>query len=141
MYKTIFYLHSGWRWLALLALLIALGYGLWGWLGNKSWSTLSKRIMLIATIVLDIQLILGLTLYVTGAYWSSPLAGPQIAHPLMMILALVVIHVMNVRVKRATPDMHQYRNLAVGTLATLALIVLGIVSLGSVERLFTTTSL
>ena len=54
--------HSGWRWIAVVALLVAIGYGLWGWLGKKSWTATSRKITLFATIALDIQLLLGIAL-------------------------------------------------------------------------------
>lgn len=139
MTKIIFMAHSGWRWVALLAVVVAFGYGLWGWLGGKSWNPTGRKLAMFATIALDIQLLLGLTLYALEKAWASGLpTGVRFEHPTMMILALVAIHAMSVRVKRGSGDQARYRWLALGTLAALVLVVVGISRLpGGAERLFT----
>jgi hypothetical protein len=136
MTKIIYAAHSGWRWIALLATVVAIGYGLWGWLSRQSWNQTGRKIAMFATIALDIQLLLGLVLYALVGSKNLP-AQSRFAHPLMMVLALVTIHVMSARVKRGSGDQARYRLLALGTLAALALIVAGIASLpGGAERIF-----
>lgn len=137
MTKIIFAAHSGWRWIALLAIVVAIGYGLWGWLSNQPWNQTGRKIAMFATISLDIQLLLGLVLYVLEKGWNMP-TGVRFEHPTFMILALVAVHVMSVRIKRGRGDQTRYRLLALGTLLALVLIVVGIVRLpGGAERLFT----
>ncbi len=137
MTKIIFAAHSGWRWIALLAVVVAIGYGLWGWLGNQSWNQTGRKIAMFATIALDIQLLLGLVLYVLQKGWNMP-TGARFEHPTFMVLALVAVHVMSAKIKRGSGNQARYRLLALGTLAALVLIVLGIVRLpGGADRLFT----
>ena len=137
MTKIIFAAHSGWRWIALLAVLVAIGYGLWGWLGKQSWNQTGRKIAMFATIALDIQLLLGLVLYVLQKGWNMP-TGVRFEHPTFMILALVAVHVMSAKIKRSSGNQTRYRLLALGTLAALVLIVLGIVRLpGGADRLLT----
>lgn len=139
MEKILFAAHSGWRWVALLAALVAVGYGLWGWLGGRSWTAQGRKIALFATIALDIQLLGGLILYVVGERWSSAFpTGVRFEHPTIMLLALVAIHVTNARLKRGTNTGGRYRLLALGTAAAVLLIVVGIVRLpGGADRLLT----
>ena len=137
MEKILFAAHSGWRWVALLATLVAIGYGLWGWLGGRSWTAQGRKIALFATIALDIQLLGGLVLYVVGERWSNihP-TTVRFEHPTIMLLALVAIHVTNARLKRGTNTGGRYRLLALGTTIALALIVVAIVRLpGGADRL------
>ncbi len=122
----------------MLAIVVAIGYGLWGWLTNQRWSTTGRRITMFATIAVDIQLLLGIVLYVSymiDGRWSAYSASVKFAHPLMMILALGAIHMTNVRVKRA--DRGKFRVLAVGAIITLVLVVLGIAALGDASRIYT----
>jgi hypothetical protein len=143
MEKILYAAHSGWRWVALLATLVAIGYGLWGWLSGRSWTAQGRKIALFATIALDIQLLLGLVLYVVRESWKSgnP-TGVRFEHPTMMLLALVAIHVTNARLKRGTNTGGRYRFLALGTAIAVLLIIVGIVRLpGGADRLLTMTSI
>jgi hypothetical protein len=139
MEKILFAAHSGWRWVALLATLVAIGYGLWGWLGGRSWTAQGRKIALFATIALDIQLLGGLVLYVVGERWSKAFStGVRFEHPTIMLLALVAIHVTNARLKRGTNTGGRYRLLALGTALALLLIIVGIIRLpGGADRLMT----
>lgn len=139
MEKFLFAAHSGWRWVALLAALVAIGYGLWGWLGKRSWTTQGRKIALFATIALDIQLLLGLVLYVVRESWRPGIpTGVRFEHPTVMLLALAAIHVTNARLKRGTNTGGRYRLLALGTAAAVLLIVVGILRLpGGADRLLT----
>ncbi len=122
--------HSGWRWIVMLAILVAVGYGLWGWLTKQPWNDTARKIMLFTTIAIDIQLLGGLALYVANKSWSqlNP-AQIRFEHPTVMVLALGLAHVLNVKVKRGEIPAARYRLMALGTLAVLALIVVGILRL------------
>jgi hypothetical protein len=139
MEKILFAAHSGWRWVALLATLVAIGYGLWGWLSGRSWTAQGRKIALFTTIALDIQLLLGLVLYVVRESWKAgnP-TGVRFEHPTLMLLALAAVHVTSARLKRGTNTGGRYRLLALGTTIALALIIVAIVRLpGGAERLTT----
>lgn len=128
--------HSGWRWIVMLAVLVAIGYGLWGWLTKQPWNDLARKIMLYTTIAIDIQLLGGLALYVANKSWSqlNP-AQIRFEHPTMMVLALGLAHVVSVKVKRGKVPATRYTWMALGTLAVLVLIVVGILRLPG-DRLF-----
>ncbi|KPL83676.1 hypothetical protein [Herpetosiphon geysericola] len=128
--------HSGWRWIVMLAIVVAVGYGLWGWLTKQSWNDTARKIMLFTTIAIDIQLLLGLALYVVNKSWSqlNP-ATVRFEHPTVMVLALGLAHVVNTKVKRGEIPAARYRLMALGTIAVLVLIVVGIMRLPG-NRLF-----
>jgi len=101
MYNFLLMAHSGWRYLALLALVIAVVKYLMGWLGNGGWGKLDRQIGLIASIVVDIQLLLGLILWPI-AWMDHPLSTTRgMEHPVWMIIAIAAMHIGQARVKKA----------------------------------------
>jgi hypothetical protein len=104
MESLILALHSWLRWVALLA-------GVWA--VSAAFARRAGRSGLIFTVSLDVQMLLGLSLYLflspitTGAF--SNMAGAMqnrtvrfwaVEHPTMMIAALVLAHVGHARMKR-----------------------------------------
>ena len=114
MYNLVLTLHDITRWIVLIAGIVATVTAFIGWMRKKEWTALDNRMGLIYTISFDIQLILGLMLYL----WLSPIT--QIAfndfgaamsdknlrffaveHISVMLLALILAHVGRVLSKRA----------------------------------------
>ncbi len=127
MYYFMTQAHSGWQYLASLALIVAVAVYVVSWLRGQMWSALYRRIGLYAIIVIDIQLLLGLTLWGVGA--SMGIVGANalrtIEHPFTMLLAIVLLHAGWVWTKRAEETV-RLRNGAVTFLATGLLVLLGL---------------
>jgi hypothetical protein len=117
MYSLALLLHSWIRWIVLvLTLLAALG-GLRGRLGGSAWTPAHRKMNLMATVAIDVQLLLGLALYLFlspftseafgdfGAAMSTPtLRYWVVEHAALMLIALVLAHVGNVSARRANSD-------------------------------------
>ena len=97
-------LHSGWAYIALIVLVVAVVNAAIGFFSKKSYQEKDLRIPLFTLIVYHIQLILGLIAYFASAQFAyvkqngmgASMAQPEIRmmvveHPLMMILAIVLI--------------------------------------------------
>jgi hypothetical protein len=110
------------RWLVLLALVVRAGLGGWAWSQGAAWTPLDRRATLIAVILADLQLTLGVLLYAFfspavrmamsdpgGAMKDSHLRWAFVEHPTMMVLALVALHVGSALVKRAASDGARHR--------------------------------
>jgi len=127
MYNFLTMAHSGWRYLALLALAIAVIKFLIGWLGNGGWSKLDRQIGLFTTILVDIQLLLGLILWAVGA--GMGLVGANITrtveHPVWMIIAIAVMHIGQSRTKKAA-DGDKARTASITFIVTGLLVALGV---------------
>lgn len=127
MYNFFLMAHSGWRYLALLALIVAVVKYLMGWLGNGGWSKLDRQIGLITGIVIDIQLLVGLILWAVGA--GMGIVGANITrtveHPVWMLIAIVVMHVGQARVKKAA-DGSKARIAAITFIVTGLLVAVGV---------------
>lgn len=103
MYHFVLRAHSEWRYLVILAVVVVLAKYLVGWLGKREWTEVDRRLGSIASIVVDIQLLLGLTLW--GIHAAQGSLGAHVArtieHPITMLVAIVVMHVGFVRTRKA----------------------------------------
>ncbi|MCL4834056.1 MAG: hypothetical protein KJZ86_16555 [Caldilineaceae bacterium] len=125
MYTFLLMTHSGWRYLALLVLAIAVVKYLMGWLGNGGWAKVDHQIGLITTILIDIQLLLGLVLWVVARN-NHPLNTLQgMEHPVWMIIAIAAMHIGQARVKKAA-DGDKAKTAAITFIITGLLVALGV---------------
>jgi hypothetical protein len=119
-------IHGIGRWIVLLAALAAIVAGGAVWAGRASWQT-GDRLGMIYTILLDIQVALGILIWIlTILGLNSVQSILLVAHPLVMLLALGIAHMVRVRAGRAGSDPARGRLVTLGFLASLILIILGI---------------
>ncbi|WP_339881252.1 hypothetical protein [uncultured Algoriphagus sp.] len=122
MYKGIQHLHSGIAYLALLALVVVIFYMLIGSLSNREFTEKDRKIGLIAFILSHIQLLVGLILYFisplglemlsSGSAMSDPAARLlALEHPLINIIAIVVISVGYIRAKKLSVSRAKFRSI------------------------------
>lgn len=99
MEKFIQQAHSGWAYLAVLVLTIAVINGLSGFFSNREFKASDKRLGLFALIATHIQLVLGLLTWFTsplglaslGQMGNSALRLTSLEHPLINIIAIILI--------------------------------------------------
>ncbi|WP_396183956.1 hypothetical protein [Flavobacterium sp.] len=102
MYELLQKLHSWWAYLAVLVLLIAVVNALMGYTSKRYFVSKDLRISLFALIFSHIQLLLGLAVYfvsekgfkalgIDGAMKNSELRLTMLEHPLINIIAIVLI--------------------------------------------------
>lgn len=122
----ILHAHSGWRYLVIAVVGIALIKFLIGWLTNGKWSRLDQGLGAATPIVMDIQLLLGLVLWIMQQRWmgSNPLASWE--HPVTMILAIAAGHIGWSRAKKSATDQAKYRTATIWFAIALILIGLGV---------------
>lgn len=127
MYNFLLMAHSGWRYLALLALAIAVVKYLMAWLGSGGWGKIDRQIGTITSIVVDIQLLTGLILWAVDA--GMGMVGANITrtveHPVWMIIAIAVMHIGWNRTKKAA-DGDKARTAAITFVATGLLVAVGV---------------
>jgi len=121
LYQIISSAHSGNRWLVLIMAIAAVVDFAIGLASKKKFGKLDDVLTLVYTIMIDLQLLLGLILY----FFLSPTVHDAISsgldmsdaqsrfyvveHPLTMLLAIVFAHVGRATVKRATTDAIKFR--------------------------------
>ena len=135
MYTGIQHLHSGVAYLALLALVVVIIYGLIGSLSGREFTEKDRKIALIAFILSHIQLLVGLILYFVSPLGFSLLKGggamsdatarlTAVEHPLINILAIVIITIGYSRAKKPGNPRARFRSIymmyAIGLLLILS---------------------
>jgi hypothetical protein len=135
MYESLLWLHSWWRWLVLIAGVVALVQAWTGWLGAQPWTPRARMFGLAFIIALDVQLLTGLLLYVVESPFTraafmdfrATMRNPHlrfwaVEHGPPLLLAVVLAHVGQARAKRAPTDKLKYRRFAVW--GTVALVII-----------------
>jgi hypothetical protein len=110
MYSAVLIAHSWLRWVVVLTALAAFIRGVQGWSGHRRWSAADDRATLLFTIALDLQVLLGLLLYVSMR--DAVLRFWLVEHLFGMIVALVLAHVGRVKIRRTGHDGNKYRDTA-----------------------------
>jgi len=137
-YTTVLLVHSWWRWAVMALLLVVVARAFAGWMRARSWSRLDERLHVLLVAAIDLQLLLGLTLYAvlspfTRAFFENAALGMKqpalrffgIEHIFGMVIAVVIIHVGRRRSRKAEGKLRQRRVWST-TLAALLVILTSI---------------
>ena len=116
-------IHGELRWLVALAGLIVIVKFLIGWLGKREYKPLDRTLLMVFTILLDINVLLGLIILLFGGVFN----GPRLEHATTMLLATIAAH-LTARF-RGAPDAMRFRNQLLLVLLALALVLLGVIRL------------
>lgn len=123
--RFFFFLHSGFRWLAVLAIVVAFLWLLVGMLRGREYDRMTHRIMVIFSSMVGLQWVLGILVLL---FYAFPLAGGaqgyHWVHLIIMTIAVAAAH-MHISLK-SRPDSVRYRGGLAIIIATLALIIIGV---------------
>jgi hypothetical protein len=122
---ALFYAHSGLRYLVLLAALVAVLYYGYGLATRRSVDRAANVVGAVFTGTLDLQILLGLILLVSGIYYPA-----LVGHIVMMVLAALVAHGSAVLARGQAEPGRYYGVRLAGVIATLVLIVGGVAAIG-----------
>lgn len=114
MYSAVLLMHSWLRWAVLIAGLVAVFRGIGGWSGARMWTRVDDRAAFWFTTTLDLQMLLGLGLYLFlspftsaafddfGAAMKNPgLRFWAVEHVVGMIVGIALAHIGRKRVAKA----------------------------------------
>ena len=135
-YNFVLGVHNILRWVVLIMAVIALFRSYYGWISKREYTDRDRKIGIIFSSTLDLQLLLGLILYIflspitRTAFQDISLAMtvPDIRffaleHIAVMILAIIFVHLGTMLSKKATSDIGKHRRSAIWfTLSTLAIV-------------------
>lgn len=134
MYKAVYYLHSYWAYLVLLIVILATLNAIIGVFLKRSYGPKDFRISLFALICTHIQLLIGIVLFFVSdkIRWfdgdtpvslimsNKELRLYNVEHPLMMIIAVVLITIGYSKHKKKLASSGKFKTLSI--FYTLALI-------------------
>lgn len=118
-------LHSGWAYITLIILIVAVVNAVIGLTSKKEFKDKDLRISLFTLIIAHLQLIIGFIAYFVSAQFAyvldngmgAAMKEPEIRlfvieHPLMMILAIVLITMGFSKHKKQTTDKGKFKTVA-----------------------------
>lgn len=117
--------------LGYVAALVVLTAGVVGLIQAREARPFRPRFYVIATIVLDVQVLGGLAIYLLGAYWGHESLSVRLVHPTLAVLALVAAHVGLKRSRRQDGNVAAHRTASGGFLLALLAVLLGIAALSA----------
>lgn len=135
MYPTIQFIHSYWAYLVLIVLFVASVNSIIGFASNKEYGATNFRLALFSLITSHLQLLIGLVLYFVAPYFNafsevgmggvmkdSTLRLYNVEHPLIMIIAIVLITIGYSKHKKKLTSKPKFKILAI--FYTIALILM-----------------
>ncbi|RAU83059.1 hypothetical protein [Pontibacter arcticus] len=121
MYTGLQHLHSYLAYLVIAGLLVAIIGAFMGSSGNKPFTDSNRKMALLGLIPTHLQWVIGLILYFVSPLGMSNFSGPNmkdsvarlymLEHPLMMILAVILITIGYARAKRSIGSNKGFRNI------------------------------
>jgi hypothetical protein len=129
----VFQLHAIWRWVLLVAAIVVVIKALIGWLGKRPFTKLDDQLGMAFTVIVDIQVTLGLILWLFGptglrnlslAMGNSALRFIALEHPILMLIALAFAHIGRARSKKAAADTAKHRTSFIFYLLSMVFIAL-----------------
>lgn len=121
MYEIIQKLHSGWAYLALLVLVIAVVNSIVGLASKKDFTEKDRKIGLFALIAIHIQLVIGFVIYFVSPIGSSSfgqmkdaaLRLTSLEHPLINIIGIVLITIGWSKHKKLTTSESKFKTFSI----------------------------
>ena len=121
MYEFIQKFHSGWAYLALLLLVVAVLNSVLGMVSKKEFSSKNRTIALLGLIAAHIQLLVGLVLYFVSPIGKAGLSEisnaairlTALEHPLINIIAIVFITIGWSKHKKATSSLTKFKTISI----------------------------
>jgi hypothetical protein len=140
MYRWLLIAHSAWRWVVVVAGLLALLRAAATLSTGKDWNPKGARSLRLFSISLDIQVLMGAALYLTVSPLTTVVpstAGERlptdsqayyfsVIHPLIMLAAFIAVHIAAVLVRRGRSEMAYARRAMIFCGVTWLLVLAGI---------------
>lgn len=123
MYSTLLILHSWFRWLVLLSLLVAICRSLKGLYSKTPFTKTDDRVRHWTATIAHIQLVIGFTLYLQSPvikfFFSNPKGAAghtetlffSVIHFLLMLTAITVVTIGSALAKRKTSDREKFQTM------------------------------
>ncbi len=129
--STIQFIHSGWAYIVLLALVLATFNALYKFFGNKEFAPSDFRISLFTLIAMHTQFLIGIIFWFTRGYFAEMSVGEvmksdsmrklAVEHPITMLIAAVLVTIGYSKHKKKLVSKPKFKMLSI--FYTIALIL------------------
>lgn len=134
MYDALQHIHSGFRWIVLIILLIGIFQSYRGWKSGSPWTDSDQRRNLFVLIAIHTQVLLGIVLYFIspvvsfgeGVMSNTISRFYTVEHSFLMLIAVVICTLGYSRAKREVIPQRKFRTSFYLFLATLLIIIAAI---------------
>jgi len=138
MYTTILALHSIFRWLVLITLVVAIFQAYKGWMLKKPFLSKDNSLRHWTATIAHVQLIIGIWLYFVSppmdyfmknfkdAVHQKEIRFFGMEHSIMMVVAIVLITIGSVIAKRKSTDQDKFKTIAIWFTIGLIIILISI---------------
>ncbi|KLT64979.1 hypothetical protein [Pedobacter sp. BMA] len=131
MYSILKSAHSGWRYIVLILLVVAVINGLQGWLGKKTYTEGNRKLNVFTLISAHIQFLIGLVLYFLSPLTKLPMSDTigryfKAEHTSMMLIAIILITIGNSKSKKVADAVAKHRTIAIFFGLALTIIIAAI---------------
>ena len=116
--------HSGWRWIVLILIIITAVKMLFGWLTKQDWTRLDSNLLLYSRIAVNIQVVLGVVLYILLQRWTNMRFTGE--HVIVALLAVGGIEFGAGRAKKASSAINMFKFAFIGFAIALVLILVAV---------------
>jgi hypothetical protein len=133
MYDFFQHLHSGFRYIVFVLVLLAIIQSLIGWLGKRPYTELNRKINLFALISAHTQLLIGIVLYIldigkkvqfsSETMKNDALRYYAVEHWFGMIIAIVLITIGHSKAKRKETSESKHKTIAIFYLIAFFVII------------------
>ena len=124
--------HSGWRYIIFLLLVLVIVKSLIGMVSNGRWGGMDEWLNRLTPIAVDIQVLLGLVLWILQQRWTGVEATASWEHPVTMVVATALAHVTSTRVRRAPADAAKFQTATIGYIIAGLVVTLGVLRITEV---------
>ncbi|WP_259065667.1 cytochrome B [Mucilaginibacter sp. X4EP1] len=129
-------LHSGFRYVVFIMVVLAIIQSLLGWLGKKPYTEVNRRVNLFALISAHTQLLIGIVLYFlspnvqfnSGTMKNDVTRYFTVEHWVMMIIAIVLITIGHSKSKKAILPEVKHKTIAIFYIIAFLIIIGAIVA-------------
>jgi cytochrome bd-type quinol oxidase subunit 2 len=137
MYDIFKNLHSGFRYVVFVLLLLAIVQSLLGWLAKKPYTEINRKINLFTLISAHTQLLIGLVLFFLSPYvkFNSDTMKHEttryftVEHWVMMVIAIALITIGHIRAKKIETSEGKHKTIAMFYLIAF-LVIIGAIMAG-----------
>lgn len=141
-YPFVLQLHSGFRYIVVVLVLLAIIQSLLGWLGKRPYTSLNQKINLFAMISAHTQFLIGLVLYFlspfvqfsSGTMKSETIRYYTVEHWVMMVIAIVLLTIGHSKSKKLVLPEAKHRIIFIFYTIALAVVV-GALAAGHIKVL------